>query len=151
MSQLAKLFKLDYSGLNTTLALLVLELLIIDSVVLFTNHDTLYLFSAIFGTLFVGLSDPGGAFKSRIGPMLFTGIAGALLTALGFYLGRGAWGWVTIAAFTVTLLSGLSMKFGTHRFITTVLLNVWFVIALGLGSSYSQGHITTNTWGQAIA
>lgn len=150
MRQLAKLFELDYSKLSTTLALLVLELILIDFVVLATNHDTLYIFSAIFGTLFVGLSDPGGTFKSRVGPMVFTGVAGALLAVLGFYLGTAAWGWVTAVTFIVTLLSGLSLKFGVHRFITSVLLNVWFVITLGLSSSYSQSHIMTNTWGQAI-
>ncbi len=151
MQLLTKLFKPDYRGLSAPLALLVLELILVDFVVLVTNRDTLYLFSAIFGTLFVGLSDPGGAFSRRLGPMAFTGAAGALLTTLGFSLGTTAWGWITLAAFAVTLLSGLSLKFGLHRFITTLLLNIWFVIALGIGSSYSQSHIVTNTWGQALA
>ncbi|HSX31555.1 MAG TPA: FUSC family protein [Candidatus Saccharimonadales bacterium] len=151
MYWLAKIFKPDYKGLSAPLALLVLELILIDFVFLVTNRDTAYMLSAIFGTLFVGLSDPGGAFKRRVGPMAFTSAAGALLTALGFSLDTAAWGWITLVAFGVTLLSGLSLKFGLHRFITTLLLNVWFVVALGIGSGYSQSHIATNTWGQALA
>lgn len=151
MHQLAKIFKLDNHKINANLGLLVLELILISFVVLFTKHDTLYIFSVIFGTLFVGLSDPGGAFKSRIGSMAFTGILGALLTALGFSLANSKWGWITAVAFAVTLLSGLTLKFGAHRFAATLLLNAWFIIALGIGSSFSQGSITTNTWGQALA
>jgi hypothetical protein len=30
----------------------------------------------------------------------------------------------------------LSVKFGLHRFVSGVLLNVWFIIAIGLPASY---------------
>ena len=62
-------------------------------------------------------------------------VAGALLTALGFGIGPGAWGWVVLAAFVATLLGGLAVKYGVHRFVAAYLLNVWFIIALGLPTS----------------
>jgi hypothetical protein len=33
-----------------------------------------------------------------------------LLTRLGYWLGGGAWGWVVLAAFVVTVLAGLPAK-----------------------------------------
>ena len=36
--------------------------------------------------------------------------AGALLTALGFGIGGGPWGFVVLAAFVATLLAGLAVK-----------------------------------------
>ena len=37
-----------------------------------------------------------------------------------------------LAAFVATLLGGLAVKYGLHRFVGAYLLNVWFIIALGL-------------------
>jgi hypothetical protein len=64
--------------------------------------------------------------------------AGALLTALAFGIGAGAWGWVVLAAFTVTLLGGLAVKYGVHRFVAAYLLNAWFIIALSLPASWTR-------------
>ena len=49
--------------------------------------------------------------------MAVMAVAGALLTALAFGIGGGAWGWVVLAAFVVTLLGGLAVKHGVHRFV----------------------------------
>jgi hypothetical protein len=37
--------------------------------------------------------------------------------------GGDAWGWLVLAAFAVTLLAGLAVMFGVHRFVTAYLLN----------------------------
>ncbi|HSW80744.1 MAG TPA: FUSC family protein [Candidatus Saccharimonadales bacterium] len=151
MHQLAQIFKLDYNKQNASLGLIVLELILAAFVVLYTKHDTIYIFSVIFGTLFVGLSDPGGAFRSRSGPLAVAGIGGAILTVLGYNLASSGWGWITIVVFVVTLLSGLTLKFGAHWFATSLLLNAWFIIALGIGSSFDQSHISTHAWEQTLA
>jgi Fusaric acid resistance protein-like len=86
-------------------------------------------------------------------------VAGALLTALGFGIGGGAWGFVVLAAFVATLLSGLAVKYGAHRFVAAYLLNAWFIIALGLPTLisfsltglYRSGLIHTEPWKQALA
>ena len=80
----------------------------------------------------MALSDPGGKHGPRVARMAVMAVAGALLTALGFGIGAGAWGWVMLAAFLATLLGGLAVKYGAHRFVAAYLLNAWFIIALGL-------------------
>jgi hypothetical protein len=85
--------------------------------------------------------------------------AGALLTALGFGIGGGAWGFVVLAAFVATLLGGLAVTYGLHRFVAAYLLNIWFIIALGLPTLISfglpglfqSGLIHTEPWKQALA
>ena len=37
-----------------------------------------------------------------------------------------------LATFLATLLGGLAVKYGAHRFVAAYLLNAWFIIALGL-------------------
>ena len=86
-------------------------------------------------------------------------VAGALLTALGFGIGAGPWGWVGLAALVATLLGGLAVKYGLHRFVAAYLLNVWFIIALGLPtllafdypSLYHSSLIHPEPWKQALA
>ena len=56
-----------------------------------------------------------------------------------------------LAAFVVTLLGGLAVKFGLHRFVAGLLLNVWFIIAIGLPDSYKLDHVTSHTWAQVLA
>ncbi len=74
------------------------------------------------------------------------------MTALGFGIGGDAWGWLVLAAFAVTLVAGLAVAFGVHRFVTALLLNLWFIIALGIASSFHQhAHITSYTWVQVLA
>ena len=109
--------------------------------------------------LFVALSDPGGSHGPRVAKMAVMALAGALLTALGFGIGAGAWGWVVLAAFVVTLLGGLAVKYGVHRFVAAYLLSAWFIIALGLPTLiafdlpglYQSGLIHAQSWKQALA
>ena len=114
-------------------------------------HEQKYFLTVIFGTLVTALSDPGGDYLYRLPRMAVVAVAGALLTALGFGIGTDAWGWVVLAAFAVTLLAGLAVKYGTHRFVAAYLLNVWFLITLGLPTSYQAARIHTSSWQQALA
>ena len=101
--------------------------------------------------LFAGVVDPGGAYGYRASRIAVFGLAGAVVTALGFWIGPQDWGWVVLAGFVVTLAAGLAVKFGPHRFVAAELLNIWFVIALGLGSNQNHAHLTSHTWAQALA
>jgi hypothetical protein len=63
-----------------------------------------------------------------------------------------------LAAFAVTLLAGLAVMFGAHRFVTALLLNIWFIIALGAAFGFHQfnlthphAQITSYTWAQVLA
>ena len=58
---------------------------------------------------------------------------------------------MVLAVFAVTLLAGLAVKYGAHRFVAAYLLNVWFVITLGLPASYQAARIHTSSWPQALA
>ena len=121
--------------------------------------DRRYFLSAIFGALFVAMSDPGGKYGPRVAKMAVMAVAVALLTALAFGIGGGAWGWVVLATFVVTLLGGLAVKYGVHRFVAAYLLNVWFIVALSLSTLlsfdlpglYRSGLIHAQSWKQALA
>jgi hypothetical protein len=117
-----------------------------------------YLFSAVFGALFALLADPGGKYSYRALRMAGFALVGAGVTALGFGLAGDAWGWLVLAAFAVTLAASLAITLGVHRFVAGVLLNVWLVIALGIGSGLHQfnlthhhAQITSYTWAQVAA
>jgi hypothetical protein len=56
-----------------------------------------------------------------------------------------------LAVFAVTLAAGLVVKYGAHRFVAAYLLNVWFIITLGLPVSYQADRIHTSSWPQALA
>jgi hypothetical protein len=61
-------------------------------------------------------------------------------------------GWLVLAAFAVTLVAGLAVMFGVHRFVAAYLLNVWFIIALSLAASFHHNpHVTNYTWAQVLA
>ncbi len=132
MTQLAKVFDVKWHQFNVRRFIVFGVLLGLLIVVGVLPHDRRYFLSAIFGLLFVALADPGGSHGPRVAKMAVMAVAGALLTALGFSIGPGAWGWVVLAAFVATLLGGLAVKYGVHRFVAAYLLNVWFIIALGL-------------------
>ena len=79
-------------------------------------------------------------------------MSGAGLTALGYGIGGDAWGWLVPAAFAVTLAAGLAAMFGVHRFVAALLLNLWFIVALGVAFSFHHHtHITSYTWAQVLA
>jgi hypothetical protein len=109
------------------------------------------LLSAVFAAIFAGAADPGGAYGYRASHIGFFALAGALLTALGFAIGTSGWGWVVLAVFAVTLVAGLAVRFGLHRFVAALLLNIWFIVALSLASSYQHAHTASHTWAQVLA
>ena len=158
-SHLDKVFEVKWQGLNLrrgAVFAVVLGLLIIVGVL---PHDRRYFLSAIFGALLVALSDPGGKYGPRLLAMAAMAGAGALLTALGFGIGGGPWGFVVLAAFVATFLAGLAVKYGLHRFVAAYLLNIWFIIVLGLPTllsfgapgAFHSGLIHTEPWKQALA
>ena len=74
------------------------------------------------------------------------------MTAPGFGIGGVAWGWLVLAAFAVTLVAGLTVAFGVHRFVAALLLNVWFIVTLAVAFSFHRyAHLTSHTWAQVIA
>lgn len=151
-SWLSRVFALNPAGINWPRAVLFLDVALVPLVVFWAIGHEEYLLSALFGMLFAAMSDPGGSFGTRASRLAVFGLIGAALTALGFGIGGSAWYWLALAAFAVTLVGGLAAAFGAHRFVAGLLLNLWFVIALGLGTSFSQNvHITSYTWAQVLA
>ena len=159
MTQLRKVFEVKRQGFNLrrgAVLAVVLGLLLIVGVL---PHERRYFLSAIFGALFLALSDPGGQYGPRVLGMATMAGAGALLTALGFGIGGGPWGFVVLAAFVATLLGGLAVKYGLHRFVAAHLLNIWFIlvlglptlIAFGLPGAFHSGLLHTEPWKQALA
>jgi Fusaric acid resistance protein-like len=159
MTQLKEVFAVKWQEFNLRRFIVfgvILGLLIVVGVL---PDERRYFLSAIFGALFVALSDPGGKHGPRVLRMAVVAVVGALLTALGFGIGAGPWGWVVLAAFVVTLLGGLAVKYGVHRFVAAYLLNVWFIVALGLPTLisfdvpglYQSGLIHAQSWKQALA
>ncbi len=152
VSWLSKVFELNPAGLNWPRAVLFLDVALVPLVVFAAIGHEEYLLSAVFGVLFAGLADPGGRFGYRASHIAVFALIGAGLTALGFGIGGDGWGWLVLAAFAVTLVAGLAVTLGVRRFVTALLLNLWFVIALGLAFSFHHhAHITSYTWAQVLA
>jgi hypothetical protein len=151
-SWLSKVFKLNPAGLNWPRAVMFLDVALVPLVVFWAIGHEEYLLSALIGVLFTGLSDPGGSYGHRASHTGLFALIGAAVTALGFGIGGDAWGWLVLAAFAVTLVAGLAAMFGVHRFVAAYLLNVWFIIVLGLAFSFHHhAHITSYTWAQVLA
>jgi hypothetical protein len=58
---------------------------------------------------------------------------------------------VVLAALVITLLAGLAVTYGLHRFAAATLLNVWFLIVLALPSAYRLDGVDTTPWAQTLA
>jgi hypothetical protein len=152
MGWLSKVFKLNPAGLNWPRAVLFLDVTLVPLVIFWTIGYEQYLLSAVFGLLFSWLTDPGGGYGQRAARIASFGLIGAGVTALGFAIGGDAWGWLVLAIFAVTLVAGLAITFGVHRFVAAMLLNLWFVIALAFSFNlHPHPHITDHTWAQAAA
>ena len=151
MSSMAKVFKLDRKALNVPRAVAVVVILALVVIVLEVIDEPQYIITVVFAVLFAGLSDPGGDFGNGATRLGGFALLGALLTLLGFGLGGAAWELVVLAAFVVTLLGGLAVKFGLHRFVSGLLLNTWFLIAITLPVEYKLDHVSTHAWSQALA
>src|SRR5215469_13434882 len=130
-SWLSKVFEFNPAGLNWPRAVMILDAMLVPLVVFAAIGHEEYLLSAVVGVVFTAAADPGGSFGYRASHVAIFGLIGAGLTALAFGIGGSAWGWLVLAAFAVTLLAGLAVMFGVHRFVAALLLNIWFIIALG--------------------
>ena len=151
-SWLSKVFELNLAGLNWPRAVLFLDVALVPLIVFWAIGYEQYLLSALFGLLFAWLADPGGGYGYRASRIADFALAGAGLTALGFGIGGDAWGWLALAAFAVTLVAGLTAAFGVRRFVTALLLNLWFIVTLGVASSFHHHtHVTSYTWAQVLA
>lgn len=149
---LSKVFELNPAGLNWPRGVLFLDMALVPLVVFWAIGHEQYLLSALFGLLFSWLADPGGGLGHRAWHVAVFAAIGAGLTALGFGIGGEAWGWLVLATFAVTLVAGLSIAFGVHRFVSATLLNLWFVIAFASGFSlHHAARITSDTWAQVVA
>lgn len=78
-------------------------------------------------------------------------LIGGVLTLLGFALGTGPWGWVVLAAFLVTLATGLVAWRGTHALVHAYMLGSWFIICLCLADGYQRAHVSSPAWAQTVA
>jgi uncharacterized membrane protein YccC len=151
VSQIATIFKLNRKNFNLARGLSLVVATFVPLIVLIALHEEQYFLSVIYGALLVGLTEPGGRYADRLVHMAVFAVAGALVTALGFGIGGGPWGWVVLAAFVVTLAAGLAVKYGLHRFTAAYLLNIWFVIAITLPGVYQASHVHVGAWSQALA
>src|SRR5215469_4116477 len=151
-SWLSKVFELTPAGLHWPRAVLFLDVALVPLVVFWAIGYEQYLLTALFGAVLAWQADPGGGYRQRASRIAIFALIGAGLTALGFGIGGDAWGWLVLAAFAVTLVSGLSVMFGVRRFAMATLLNLWFVISLGIAFSFHHHvHITSYTWAQVLA
>ncbi|MFD5817908.1 FUSC family protein [Streptomyces sp. NPDC127038] len=152
MGRLSKVFAFDAAGLNWPRAVAVLDAGLVPLFVFWAIGHQVYLIGALFGLLFAALSDPGGGYGHRALSVAAFALVGAGVTALAFWIGAEAWGWMVLAAFVVTLAAGLAVAFGVHRFIDAMLLNVWFVVALGYEFGIHKAvHVTSHIWAQVLA
>jgi len=149
-AHVANVFALKTKGVNVPRGVAVAGLVLITLVVTSALHQDRYFLSVAFGLLFVALSDPGGKYLPRLSRMAVVGLIGALLTAAGYALGGDAWGFVVLAVFVVTVVSGLAVNVDVHALVAGVLLNVWFVITLSAAAG-QPARGTTHPWNQALA
>ena len=151
MTRLGKVFAVNRKGFSLTGGIAIGGVLLVIWLTIVQVHQQKYLVTIVFAVLTTALSDPGGGYGTRARAMGVFGLVGAVMTALAFFVGTQASGFVVLALFVVTLLAGLSVKFGLHRFTAGLLLNVWFVLAVGLPISYRADRIHTDGWHQALA
>jgi hypothetical protein len=151
VSQIATVFKLNRNGLRISKGVAIAAAMLPSLIVMTALDLDHYWISLFFGTLFVWLCDPGGDYGFRVREMAMVGVAGALLTALGYGSGGGPWGLAVLAALVVTLLAGLAVKYGLHRFVAADLLEAWFLVALALPIGFRLDHVQTSLWGQTLA
>ena len=151
MRHLAKVFECKWEALNVMLAVIVAAVVVALFIVLNALHWEHYWLSATFGLVFMVVSESGGDYAHRARDLAVLEVIGALLTALAFGLGSGAWGYIALAALLVTLAAGLSLRFGLPVFAVAVFLNIWFIVALSLAAGYGAGGVSTSSWKQALA
>ncbi|HTR93136.1 MAG TPA: FUSC family protein [Trebonia sp.] len=152
MSWLRKVFELNDNGLNWPRGVMILDALLVPLVVFWAIGYEQYLLSAVFAVLLTAVTDPGGSYWYRTSHNFVFALFGAGVTALGFGIGTDAWGWLVLASFLFTLVAGLTVVFGVHRFVAAYLLNVWFIVAIAVAFAFHQhALITSYTWAQVVA
>ena len=151
MSELTKVFSVNRKAFSLPAGVAIGGILLLIWLAIAQLDQQKYVVSVIFAVLTTALSDPGGRYWKRALSMSAFGLAGAAVTALAFFVGTHAWGFVVLVLFIVTLLAGLAVKFGLHRFSVGLLLNIWFVVAVVLPISYRADRIKTTGWDQALA
>src|SRR5215472_16888262 len=147
----SKVFAFNPAGLYWQRGVVILDVVLVPLVVFWAIGHEQYLLSAVFAVILTAVIDPGGSYGSRVSVVAGFGLIGAAVTALGFGIGGDAWGWLVLATFAVTLVAGLAIMFGAHRFAAGNFLNIWFIIALSTASSDHQAHTTSSTWAQVLA
>jgi hypothetical protein len=151
VKHLAKVFECKWEALNVTLAVGVAAVVVALFVVFNALHWEHYWLSATFGLVFMVVGAAGGHSAHRERDLAVLEVVGALLTALAFALGTGAWGFIALAALLVTLAAGLSLRFGLPVFMVAVFLNIWFIVALSLAAGYKTAGVATSSWKQALS
>jgi hypothetical protein len=147
---LAKVFALNTKGVNVPRGVAVAGLLLITLEVCVAAHFERYFLSVAFSLLFVSLSDPGGDYLSRLGWLAVVGVVGSLVTALGYGIAGDAWGFVVLAIFVVTVVSGLAIRFGLQVFVASLLLNIWLLVTLSAAAGLPSV-VNIRPWNQALA
>lgn len=136
---------------------MILGLVLVPVVVFLSAGRQEYLLSAVFGVLFAGLADPGGGYRSRVSRVAAFGLIAVALTALGFAISAGAWGWLVLLASAATLAGALLVLLEVRKFAVGLLLNGWFVIVLAVTFSFYQfnlvdhAQVTSHIWAQVTA
>ena len=146
----ANVFALNTKAVNVPRGVAVAGAALVTLAVTSALHQEQYFSSVTFGLLFVALSDPGGEYLPRLSRTAVVGLIGTLLTALGYALGGDAWGFVVLAVFVVTALSGLVVNVDLHALVAGTLLNVWFLITLSSAAGLPT-RVSTHPWNQALA
>jgi hypothetical protein len=82
--------------------------------------------------------------------MVAIGAIRRFLTALGFGIGGGAWGWVVLATFVITAASGLTISIDLLALVGGVLLNVWFLVTLSSAAGIPS-RFDPQPWNQMLA
>jgi len=151
MSRLATIFEVKREGINLPRALVTVGLFLIVLLIVVLIGEEKYWENVTFGALFVALSDPGGAYGGRLRAMTWVALGGAFVTGLGYAIGGESWVIVVIAAFVITFLSGLAIKFGVRAFTSALLVNSWFLVAIAVPEGHHLHASNSGWWQQALA
>ena len=151
MSWLTKVFEIKRDAIDVPRGLVTVGLFLIVLLVVVLVGEEKYWENVTFGALFVALSDPGGPYVARLRAMTWVALGGALVTGLGYAIGGGPWVIVVIAAFLITFLSGLAIKFGVHAFTSALLVNSWFLVAIAVPEGHHLTASSSGWWEQALA
>jgi len=115
MTQLAEALALKRQAFNLRRGIGVVAVMLLPLIVLGVLHQERYFLSVASAALFVGLSDPGGEYGYRLPPDGPGRRGWCAADGPGIRLWRPGLALVVLAAFVVTVLAGLVVKYGLHR------------------------------------